>query len=121
MPGKKWRVFNFVVEVAVESPKHVPEEEAAEDACEFAVAMSRTMGRVHESFVSVTRVDEYGYKTPPGGGVVIKRGYPTGEKAELTLPRGVEKNADYAKLMKKKPVKAKPKTPKSKKKKATRY
>jgi hypothetical protein len=69
LKGKKWRVFNFVVEVAVESPKSVDEDEAAEDAAEFMSSMGRSSGRVHESFCHVVRIDEYGYKRPPGASV----------------------------------------------------
>lgn len=55
LKGGKWRVFNFVVQVAVESPKGVDEAEAAEDASEFVNTIGRTQGRVHESYVSITK------------------------------------------------------------------
>lgn len=106
---KIWRVFNFVVEVAVESPGDISEEEAAEDAAEFITVIGRATGRVHSSFASVTRTDEYGAHRPDGA-VVFTRPNPTGTKAELQLPRGV-----LAKPVKEKPQKAKAK----KKKKST--
>lgn len=120
LPGKKWRVFNFVVEVAVESPGDVDEEEAAEDAAEFMASRSRRMGRVHTSFCSITRVDEYGARRPEGAVVIINR-YPKGEQAELELPRGnkqIKQGDTYEKVMKVKPSKAKPKKAIKKKSKA---
>lgn len=114
MPGKKWRVFNFVIEVAVESPGDVDEEEAAEDAAEFITSVGRTAGRVHSSFCSITRADEYGMKRPPGS-VVFTKDYPSGKKAELELPRGVINKDNYPKMMKVKPTKAKPKKKKKSK------
>lgn len=119
LPGKKWRVFNFVVEVAVESPGTVDEEEAAEDAAEFITSVGRTAGRVHSSFCSITRSDEYGAHRPPGS-VVFTRDYPTGEKAELQLPRGIVNKDDYPNVTK--PQKAKPKKVQTKpKKKKARF
>lgn len=75
MPGKKWRIFNYLVEVAIESPKDVDEEEAAEDASEFMETIRHRQARIHESFASITRVDEItenGGRRPPWAPVVIK-------------------------------------------------
>jgi hypothetical protein len=58
MPGKKWVVSHFLVEVAAEYPKDTSMEEALEDAAEFMVTRSRTKGRVHDSFCSITNVRE---------------------------------------------------------------
>lgn len=118
LPGKKWRVFNFVVEVAVESPGNVDEEEAAEDAAEFITTIGRTKGRVHTSFCSITRTDEYGPKRPKGAVVFVNK-YPEGDKAELELPRGVKVTDNYEKVMK--PSKAKPKKTAKKKKSKARF
>lgn len=120
LAGKKWRTFNFIVEVALESPGSVDEEEAAEDAAEFIATIGRTAGRVHESYASITRADEYGPKRPKDAPVFIRE-YPTGKKVELKLPRGLAKKEAYAKLMKAKPTKVKPKKKIKKKKKVGRY
>lgn len=111
---KIWRTFNFVVEVAVESPGDISEEEAAEDAAEFITTIGRAAGRVHSSYCSVTRADEYGVKRPSDAPVFTKA-YPSGDKADIELPRGILTREDYPKLVKVKPTKAKPK----KKKKTT--
>jgi len=58
LKGGTWRVFTFEVEVAVESPKNVDEDEAAEDAADFMETVRKTMGRINESFASVTHVRE---------------------------------------------------------------
>jgi hypothetical protein len=101
LKGGKWRVFNFVVEVAVESPKSVDEAEAAEDAAEFIGSIGRTQGRVHESYVSVVKTWELEHAPP-----------------------SYKRSADSVINSKKasKPTKAKPKkVVKSKKKKIKRY
>lgn len=108
LPGKKWRLFNFVVEVAVESPKTVDEDEAAEDACDFMNSIARSTGRVNESFASVTRVDEYGAKRPKGA-VVIIRDYPKGNQVQVKKPRGISSFSDYEPKKKVKVKKAKKK------------
>jgi hypothetical protein len=61
---KQWRTFWFSFEVAVESPGNLDEEEAAEDAAEFASTMAHTKGRVHESFCSVIGSYEHGRVQP---------------------------------------------------------
>ncbi len=66
LPGKRIRVYNFITEVCVESPKEVDEHEAAEDAAEFMASTMRARGRVHSSFCSITRVDEAGPLRPEG-------------------------------------------------------
>lgn len=103
MAGKVWRLYNFIVEVAVESPKTNDEEESAEDAADFMASLSRSTGRVTESFCSVTRIDEYGAKRPPGSPVIIRE-YPKGKQVQVTKPRGIETKDDYE-IKKKKKVK----------------
>jgi hypothetical protein len=61
---KQWRTFWFSIEVAVESPGDLDEEEAAEDAAEFANVVAHTKGRSHESFCTVVGVHEHGRLQP---------------------------------------------------------
>lgn len=127
LKGGKWRVFNFEVEVAIESPKGVDEDEAAEDAAEFMATVQRTQGRVHDSFASITRIKEL----PVGLALGELHRSKLEELAEKTKPKNKEIKApepvmetmyedavpylpnpsppDRIKVQKTKPVKAKPK------------
>lgn len=90
--GKTWRVYYYILEVAVESPKSIDEAEANEDADEFIQSRSRSMGRIHESFCSIVRIDECGPKRPVNCPVVIKD-YPSGEKTERVVESKAVKKA----------------------------
>jgi hypothetical protein len=90
MPRKIWRSFNFIVEVAVESPGDTDEDEAAEDAADFMDAVGHAMGRAGNSFVSVVRIDEAGARRPKGFPVIFKGEPPKGHRVDLELPRGLE-------------------------------
>lgn len=60
LPGKRWRLFHYLVEIAVESPKTVDKEEAAEDASDFAVSVFKgRMARMQSSFCSITNIREF--------------------------------------------------------------
>jgi hypothetical protein len=101
LKGGKWRVFLYVVEVAVESPKSVDEAEAAEDSAEFIGSIGRTQGRVHESYVSIVKTWEL-ENAPPSYQALADSSFET-------------KPPKRKKLKKAKPVKAK------KKKRTSRY
>ena len=89
MPSKVWRSFNFIIEVAVESPGDLDEAEAAEDAAEFCEGLAHACGRIHHSFASVIRVDEIGMIRPGKYPVIIRMEKPSGRRLKLTLPRGI--------------------------------
>ena len=101
MAKKNWRLFHFIIEVAIESPGDLDEYEAAEDAADFCTALSRTAGRTGRSFASVTRIDEVGRLRPPECPVVIRE-YPSGNRIKLTLPRGIDSTKNN---YEKKPIK----------------
>lgn len=100
MAKKVWRSFYFIVEVAIESPGIIEEEEATEDAAEFMSGVGGVAGRVHSSYASIVRVDEVGFKRPPECPVIIRES-PSGTKVELELPRGIEKKEQYQPILKK--------------------
>jgi len=61
--GKRWRVYHFVVEVAVQAPKSMDEIEASEIAYDFATGpLSYSMARMGECFCRITKT----YEAPAG-------------------------------------------------------
>lgn len=104
MPKKEVRVLWFSFGVAVESPGDLDEEEAAEDAADFATGVAHATGRVHESFCRVIGVHEHGYLQPESrkGSQIFNR--------ENNWQHPTERVEGLAK----KPTKAKPKKVKKK-------
>lgn len=64
MARTKWRSYWFSFEVAVESPVEVDDDEAAEDAAEFASSVGHKKGLAHKSKCTVVRVNEHGFLQP---------------------------------------------------------
>lgn len=98
MAKTKWRSYWFSFEVAVESPDDVDDDEAAEDAAEFATSVGYRKG-----MCTVVRVQEHGLLQP------------TTRKQQEIIRRSVTMNSEKPKVAKakKEKLKAKPK-PKAK-------
>lgn len=65
MPGRKWLLNNFMLEVCVDAPPGMSIEEAMEDACDFMETVRHTQARANSgAFLSITNVSELGPKQP---------------------------------------------------------